>query len=156
MMIRLARTLLVALLSLLLLGGCQNLSTREGVATGIGGLVGGALGHQVGGGSGRTIATVIGAGLGAWIGKEIGTRLTPADQQAMDATLDHAPDGQSERWRNPETGNAYTMTPRRTYQDGARQCRDFNLEVVVDGERRSTNGTACRRPDGQSWNTVEA
>lgn len=156
MTIRLVRALSVALLSLLLLGGCESLDTREGVATGIGGILGGVLGHQVGGGSGRTIATVIGAGLGAWIGREIGARLTREDRQAMDATLDGAADGETERWRNPETGNTYTMTPRRTYQDADRQCRDFDLEVVVDGERRATNGTACRRPDGESWNTVEA
>lgn len=156
MMNRLVRMSSVALLGLLLLGGCETMDTREGVATGIGGLVGGLVGHQFGSGSGRTVATVIGVGLGAWIGREIGARLTREDRRAMDATLDGTADGETERWRNAETGNAYAMTPRHTYLDADRQCRDFDLEVVVDGERRATNGTACRREDGEAWNTVEA
>lgn len=156
MTIRLVRALSVALLSLVLLGGCENLDTREGIATGVGGVIGGLLGNQVGGGSGRTIATVIGAGLGAWIGSEIGARLTREDREAMDTTLDTVDDGKAKTWRSPETGNTYTMTPQSTYQDADQQCRDFDLEVVVDGERRTTNGTACRRADGDSWNTVEA
>lgn len=140
----------------LLLGGCQSLDSRgcEGVGTGLGALVGGIIGSQVGSGSGRTAATVVGVGLGALIGREIGTRLTCEDRQAMSEALDETPAGESRRWRNPETGNEFTMTPRETFARGDQQCRHFEMQVLVDGEPRSTEGTACRRPDDQTWSTV--
>ncbi|WP_276316641.1 glycine zipper 2TM domain-containing protein [Halomonas flagellata] len=148
------RRLSVVLLGLFLLGGCQTTSTGEGVGTGLGALIGAGLGSQVGSGSGRTAAMLIGAGLGAWLGREIGIRLTREDQRAMSAALDRTPDGTSEKWRNPQTGNEFTMTPRETFERGDQQCRHFEMQVVVDGEPRRTDGTACRRPDDQEWSTV--
>lgn len=150
--------LAVVLLSLSLLGGCQNLATNSdtcrGVSTGLGALVGGLLGTQVGKGSGRTAAVVIGAGLGALIGREVGTRFTCEDREAMDTVLDETPDGESEHWRNSRTGNRFIVTPQETYQRDGQQCRDYQMEVIVDGERRQADGTACRRPEDQAWTTV--
>lgn len=146
----------LVLLSLLLLGGCQTLDSRgcKGVSAGLGALLGGAIGSQVGSGSGRTAATVVGVGLGALIGHEIGTRLTCEDRQAMSTVLDTTPAGESESWHNPQTGNDFTMTPQETFERGDQQCRHFEMQVVVDGEPRRTEGTACRRPDDQEWITV--
>ncbi|GGX89833.1 hypothetical protein GCM10007160_16540 [Litchfieldella qijiaojingensis] len=150
------RMLSVILLSLFLLSGCQSLGPRgcEGVSTGIGAVIGGLLGSQVGSGSGRTASMVIGAGLGGLIGREIGTRFTCEDQQEMGAVLERADDGETESWRNPQTGNEFTMTPRDTFEQNGQQCRHFDMQVVVDGEPRSADGTACRRPDGQTWTTI--
>lgn len=39
------------------------------------------------------------------------------------------------------------MTP-----DG-RQCREFQQEVTIDGQRQEAYGTACLQPDG-SWEVV--
>jgi surface antigen len=140
----------------LLIGGCQTLETRncEGVSTGVGALIGGVLGSRIGDGSERTAATLVGAGLGGLIGREIGTRLTCEDRQAMNAVLDRTDDGESASWRNPETGNQFTLTPRETFEQGNQQCRHFDMEVVVDGKPRNTDGTACRRPDDQMWTTI--
>lgn len=154
------RFLLALLMSLLLLGGCQTFgngsdtSACRGVSTGIGALIGGLLGAQVGGGSGRTAAAVVGTGLGAYIGHEIGARFTCEDRQAMGEALDRTVDGESESWRNPRNGNEFTVTPQQTFQRGDQQCRAYEMEVVVDGEPRRADGTACRRPDEQSWTTV--
>lgn len=154
LMARTFRLLFILLLCLFTLGGCQTTSTGEGVGTGLGALIGAGLGSQVGSGSGRTAAILIGAGLGAWLGREIGIRLTREDQRSMSSALDRMPDGEPERWRNPETGHDFTMTPRNTFERGDQQCRDFEMVVLVDGEPRSTTGTACRRPDDQEWTTV--
>ncbi|MFC3284523.1 RT0821/Lpp0805 family surface protein [Litchfieldella rifensis] len=151
---RTTRILAVLLLSLFTLGGCQNLSTCEGASTGLGALLGGVIGSQIGDGSGRTAAMVIGASMGGLIGREIGTRFTCEDRQTMGAVLDRTPDGESQSWRNANTGSEYTVTPQETFQQGDQQCRHFDMEVVVDGERRRTDGTACRRPDDQAWTTV--
>ncbi|TDR54378.1 surface antigen [Halomonas ventosae] len=151
-MLRLAFILLLSLL----LGACQTVDSSrcEGISTGLGAVIGGVLGSQVGSGSGRTAATIVGAGLGAWIGREIGIRLTCEDRREMSTVLDETPTGESRSWSNPETGNVYTMTPQAPYNQGDQQCRDFEMQVMVDGEPRSTEGTACRRPDDQAWTSV--
>ncbi|WP_170064053.1 glycine zipper 2TM domain-containing protein [Halomonas heilongjiangensis] len=150
----LRRLSVLLLLGLFLLGGCQTTSTGEGVGTGLGALIGAGLGSQVGSGSGRTAAMLVGAGLGAWLGREIGIRMTRGDQRAMNTALDRTPDGASESWRNPQTGHEFTVTPQETFPRGDQQCRHFEMEVLVDGEPRSTTGTACRRPEDQAWTTV--
>ncbi|MCL7939708.1 glycine zipper 2TM domain-containing protein [Halomonas sp. ATCH28] len=158
MALSLSSTLRVAFIMLLslLLGACQTVDSSrcEGISTGLGAVIGGVLGSQVGSGSGRTAAAIVGAGLGALIGREIGTRLTCEDRQAMSEALDETPAGESRSWSNPETGNAFTMTPQETFTQGDQQCRHFEMQVMVDGEPRRTEGTACRRPDDQTWSTV--
>ncbi|QTF90890.1 glycine zipper 2TM domain-containing protein, partial [Halomonas sp. BM-2019] len=123
-MARIARLLGILLLSLFMLGGCQTTSSGEGIGAGLGALIGAGVGSQVGSGSGRTTAVLIGAGLGAWLGREIGIRLTREDQRAMSSALDRTPDGESETWRNPETGHDFTMTPQRSFERDDQQCRD--------------------------------
>ncbi|MDI5891505.1 glycine zipper 2TM domain-containing protein [Halomonas rhizosphaerae] len=149
------RVVFIMLLSLLL-GGCQTVDSSrcEGISTGLGAVIGGVIGSQLGSGTGRTAATVVGAGLGAWIGREIGARMTCEDRQEMSTVLDETPAGESRSWSNPETGNVYTMTPQSPFAKGDQQCRHFEMQVVVDGEPRRTEGTACRRPDDQAWSTV--
>ncbi|SHE74806.1 Surface antigen [Modicisalibacter ilicicola DSM 19980] len=148
----------IVMLSLVWLGGCQSLSsspeTCRNVSTGFGALVGGLFGSQVGDGSGRTAAMVIGAGLGAFIGREVGTRFTCEDRKAMDAVLDTTPDGKSQDWHNPRTGNRFIVTPQNTFQRDGQECRAYQMDVIVDGELRQADGTACRRQEDDAWTTV--
>ncbi|MEE8140260.1 MAG: RT0821/Lpp0805 family surface protein, partial [Alphaproteobacteria bacterium] len=62
--------------------------------------------------------------------------------------------GTQGRWQNPDTGNAGTITPTRTYRlaDGT-TCREFEQMVIAEGISASARGTACRQPDA-SWRLV--
>jgi surface antigen len=159
---RIVRGLSVAVISAVALVGCNSGAHGGGgdsikplLGTVIGGVAGGYAGSHIGGGSGKLWATGAGAVLGALIGNEIGKSLTRADKayaaQATQATLERQPSGTTGQWRNPDSGNAGTVTPTRTYQTNrGRYCREFQQTVIVGGREQSAYGTACRMPDG-SW-----
>lgn len=69
-------------------------------------------------------------------------------------SLEYYRSGTQGRWQNPDTGNAGTITPTRTYQrDDGTYCREFELMVIAGGLSGQTRGTACRQPDA-SWRLV--
>jgi surface antigen len=64
------------------------------------------------------------------------------------------PSGQSVAWQNPDSGNAGTVMPTRTYQTASGQyCREYQQTISVGGERHQSYGTACRQPDG-TWRII--
>lgn len=155
------RGLAVATVSAFALVGCQtgahgdSGSVKPLLGAVIGGLAGGAAGSQIGGGSGKLWATGAGAVLGAFIGSEVGKSLSRADQayaaRTTQNTLERQPSGTTGHWRNPDSGHAGTVTPRRTYQTrSGRYCREFTQTIRVGGQQQRAYGTACRMPDG-SW-----
>ena len=117
-----------------------------------GALVGGVLGHQIGGGNGKTLATIGGAALGGFVGSRIGRNMDQDDQRKAAQALETSPDERATAWRNPNTGEAYSVTPKRTYQGAEGPCRDFETTTEIDGRRETVRGTACRQGDG-SWKT---
>jgi surface antigen len=133
--------------------GCENPPTKEQKGTVAGAVVGGVVGSTIGGGAGRTTAIVVGTVAGMLIGGHIGRRMDEADKLKAAQALESAPTGQQTTWRNPDSGNQYTMTPTRTYDSGGNPCRDFNVDATVDGKKETVTGTACRQPDG-SWKTT--
>jgi surface antigen len=143
--------------SALLLAGCANggPGPKEAIG-GLGGAVlGGLGGSQIGDGRGQLIATGAGAVIGALVGSEIGRSLDRADKLYMarttQRTLETAPSGSTGSWSNPDSGNAGTVTPQRTYQTaGGAYCREFSQTVMIGGRTQEAYGTACRQPDG-SW-----
>ncbi|MFN2310279.1 MAG: RT0821/Lpp0805 family surface protein, partial [Gammaproteobacteria bacterium] len=54
------------------------------------------------------------------------------------------------QWRNPDTGNQYTVTPTHTYENPTGPCREYSIDAVVGGRPDKVYGTACRQADG-SW-----
>jgi uncharacterized protein YcfJ len=80
----------------------------------IGGVVGGVLGAQVGEGHGRTAATIIGTIVGAAAGGAVGRSMDATDRMKTAHTLETVRTGVPARWRNPDTGNQYTVTPTRS------------------------------------------
>ena len=69
-------------------------------------------------------------------------------------SLEYYRSGTQGRWQNPDTGNAGTLTPTRTYRlaDGT-YCREFEQMAIAEGVTARTRGTACRQPDA-SWRLV--
>lgn len=132
---------------------CSNIKTWVGGAVGAAG--GGLLGSQFGGGSGKLVTTGAGVLLGALAGAEAGKSLDEADclsiQHSQQAALEHATDGASVPWNNPNSGHGGTVTPVRTFQEpNGTYCREYQTMITVDGQAQRGHGTACRMPDG-SW-----
>jgi len=137
----------------LALVACENPPTKEQKGTAAGAVVGGVVGSTVGGGTGRTVAIVAGTLAGALIGGHIGQKMDEADRLKAAQALENTPTGQPASWKNPDSGDQYTMTPTRTYETSAGPCRDFTVNAMVDGKPEKVQGSACRQADG-TWKTT--
>jgi surface antigen len=131
--------------------GCQT-ATKEDTGQVVGGLLGGVLGSQVGKGKGRTAAIIAGTLAGAYFGGKIGKSMDEADRQKAYNSLEYNQTNQPSSWRNPDSGNAYTVTPTNTYNSASGPCRDYTTEVVIDGRRETATGTACR--ENGTWRVI--
>ena len=125
-------------------GSCN----RETIGALLGGAVGGVLGSAVGNGDGRTIATIGGTLIGIFVGKAIGRHLDEMDKACVDRTLEYAPNFRTVTWSNPETGTEYWVTPKNTYIERERRCRDYTTETLFQGSLKRVTGTACRDDSG--------
>jgi surface antigen len=132
------------------LAGCAAPPTQEQAGMVIGGVLGGVLGSQVGGGHGRTAATIIGSIAGAVIGGLVGRSMDDTDRLKTAHALESVRTGVPSTWRNPDSGNQYTVVPTRTYDTGTGPCREYTIDARVGGKPEKVYGTACRQADG-SW-----
>ena len=149
------RMALVGLIALTMgLAGCSgNPGDKEALGTILGAVGGGIAGSQVGKGRGKLVATGIGTLLGAAIGNEIGKSLDRADRLAMQRTtqqsLEKAKTGATSTWKNPDSGNQGTITPKKTY------CREAGRNLLPPARRNLSSSrtvyplarprkTACR------------
>ena len=148
------RTICLALGTVLAAAGCATQPTQEQTGMVIGGVLGGVLGHQVGRGSGQTAATIIGTIVGAAVGGAVGRSMDETDRMKTAATLETVRTGVPSTWRNPDTGNQYTVVPTRTYDTAQGPCREYTVDAVVAGKKEKVYGTACRQPDG-SWRAMD-
>jgi surface antigen len=124
--------------------------TQRESGTVVGGVVGGALGNQFGHGAGNVAMTAVGAIAGAMIGGAIGQNMDDTDQLKAMHAMERSRTNESTTWVNPDSGNRYTVTPTRTYDDGGRHCRDYSTRAYIGGRQELVHGTACRQSDG-SW-----
>ena len=143
----------IPLSAAVLLGGCATQATQEQTGMVIGGIMGGVLGSTVGRGHGRTAATILGTVAGAAIGGAVGRSMDDTDRMKTGAALENVRTGVPSSWRNPDTGNAYTVVPTRTYETAQGPCREYTVDAVVGGKKDKVYGTACRQADG-SWRVV--
>jgi surface antigen len=124
---------------------------RERLLAVLGGVIGGAAGSQIGHGDSKTVATIAGTVIGVLVGQSIGRHMDRIDQNCTGQTLEYAPDHVPVSWTDPDTGNAYRVTPVRTYPAaGSGYCREYQMDALIGGRRQQIYGTACRQPDG-SW-----
>lgn len=114
----------------------------------IGGLLGGVLGSQVGGGSGRTAAIIAGTLIGSHVGSRVGITMDEVDRMRTAQSLETVRTGVPSQWRNPDTGNQYTVVPTRTYNTASGPCREYTMDAVIGGRNEKVYGTACRTADG--------
>ena len=142
----------VELCSAVALSGCTNYGRQEQSGMVIGGALGGLLGSQVSGKNDdwRTAAIVAGTLAGAAIGGSIGRTMDDVDRMKTAQTLEVVRTDVSSSWRNPDTGNQYSVTPTQTTMTAAGPCRDYTIDATIQGRPETVYGTACRQPDG-SW-----
>lgn len=136
-----------------LLTGCATQPTQEQTGMVVGGVVGGVLGSQIGRGHGSTAGTILGSIAGAAIGGALGRSMDDTDRMKTGLALENVRTGVPSTWRNPDTGNAYTVVPTRTYETAQGPCREYTVDAVVAGKKDRVYGTACRQADG-SWRTT--
>lgn len=135
------------------LAACAAPPSQEQTGTVLGGALGGVLGSQVGGGDGRTAATIAGTLAGALVGGAIGRSMDQTDRLKVSRSLETERTGAASHWRNPDSGNQYTVTPTRTYETAGTPCREYTVDGVVGGRKEKIYGTACRQADG-TWRTT--
>lgn len=149
------KILLLSLTTVLFISSCTNLTNRD-VGTVSGGVVGGLLGSQIGGGSGQIAAGFGGALLGAYLGGRIGQYMDRIDRMEMQHVLESAPTGKVVSWKNPDTGNRFSVQPTKTYYKANNQnqpCREYTTNAIIGGKTEQIYGKACRQADG-SWRVV--
>jgi surface antigen len=130
--------------------GCDSL-TKQDVGAVTGGTVGALVGSRFGKGYGRTVAVAAGSIAGALIGGQIGKSMDKADQKQVSRTLESSKTNQTTSWSNPDTGNRYAVTPKKTnYQNNGQPCREYTTKAWIAGKQQTVYGTACRQADG-SW-----
>ena len=152
------KTVIVAAAALAL-AACSG-GEKEKAGTVIGAGLGALAGAHVGKGSGKLFAVAVGTMAGAALGSEVGKSLDRADRLAMRRSTQNALEknrtGAASEWRNPDSGNAGTVTPTRTYRtEAGRYCREYRQTITVGGRTEEGYGRACRQPDG-SWRIVES
>ena len=146
--------ILMSVLFAVAVSGCENSSiNKQDVGVVTGGILGGVLGNQIGGGTGRVVATIGGTLVGAFLGGSIGKSMDDIDRMKMNTALETTRTGQTSSWQNPDNGNAYTVTPTKTYHSAGRPCRDYTTVGIIGGKRQTIYGRACRQADG-SWQAV--
>ena len=134
------------------LASCSNQPSKQDIGTVTGGVLGGVLGSQVGKGTGRDVAIIAGALAGAYLGSAIGKSMDETDRLKTAQAMESNPTGRATSWRNPDTGNTYTVMPTKTYETETGPCRDFTTKAIIGGKQETIYGTACRQADG-SWKT---
>ena len=125
------------------------MTTTQTIGTGVGGVVGGVLGSNVGDGRGRTTAIIGGTLIGAMLGGAVGKSMDEVDEMKARQALESQPTGQTYAWTNPDSGAQYAMTPTRTFETQNRPCRDYTMQVNMDGQQETVRGTACRNQFGE-------
>lgn len=130
------------------LGISSGRCNRQVVGTVVGGIVGGVIGHNVIHSRDKNLGTAAGVIIGAIVGNQIGRNMDNADANCTNQVLERASDGQVVRWKNPDTGYQYAVTPYKTYQrEDGRYCRDYTT-VVKSSKTSQYRQTACRSDQG--------
>jgi len=94
---------------------------------------------------------------GALLASDVGAGILGSDVPLARRAVEEAHGtraGARLEWRNPETGNAGSVTPvREGYAQDGSFCREYHQSLTVSGRTGQVLGISCRQPDGQ-WRLV--
>jgi len=109
----------------------------------IGSVVGVGIGTYVGRGSDPLTVAALAVG-GMVLGHEVGSTFDKVDQMyatmLLRNSLSNSRDGEQRTWKNPEKNIQVNTTPHNTQGT----CREFITSVIVNGNQRDVEGTACK------------
>lgn len=135
-----------------LISACASPPNREQTGMVIGGVLGGVVGSEIGQGTGRTTATILGTLIGSSINGSVGKSMDDTDRLKTAHALENVRTGVASSWRNPDSGNRYTVVPTRTIENASGPCREYTVDATIGGSKEKVTGTACRQADG-GWKT---
>ncbi len=151
------RIILLLIITSLIASCADDPNRKQNMGTILGGATGALIGSTLGGGDGNLVAIGAGAVAGAFIGNKIGASMDKVDamqaEQTAQNSLESSPSGKTSTWKNPDTGNSGSFTPKKPYETERGYCREFTQQIIVAGKTQNGYGTACRQPDG-SWKIV--
>ena len=88
------------------------------------------------------------------------TRLTGEElkefRAALMKVLDEAPEGTTVEWKAPKTPFVSKITPRKSFTDGKRQCRDATVESDARDLFQRGVYTFCKQANGEWQFTIPA
>ena len=149
---RLAMLLITAILAMAL-AACQSAGTKESKGAGLGAAIGFVVGYAASDDN-KSGNAVLGLLVGSMIGSKIGKSMDNRDRAKQRNALEKNRTNQPTAWTNPDTGNRYRVTPKRTYRSANKApCREYETEAYVRGERQVYRGRACRDANG-NWTEV--
>ncbi len=134
--------------------------TGSFLGTGLGAIAGGVVGSQIGRGGGRAVATGVGVVTGAVIGNQVGQSIDNANRSnyPLSPSYSYDPDGTPfSAGYVPYTANYVAppaMPPIYVDPSAGTYCRPFSQEILIDGQRQESYGTACLQPDG-TWRVTQ-
>ncbi|MBF0139840.1 MAG: glycine zipper 2TM domain-containing protein [Magnetococcales bacterium] len=130
-----------------IISGCES---KAQSGAGLGALGGGLIGSLAGPSKNRKENALIGAAVGGLLGYAVGNEMDKADRAKISDTLEKGRSNQVSQWTNPDTGRTYAVTPMAAKTVNGRNCRDVEIDAVVDGKHDRATHTACRNADG-TW-----
>lgn len=133
--------------SLLFLPGCFDNKAQQGA--GIGALGGGMVGGLLGPSKNREQNALIGAAVGGALGYLVGHEMDQNDQIKVNQALETNRSYQTSRWVNPDSGTQYAVTPHPAQQVDGRECREMEIQTLIDGKTNTQTKVACRNTNGQ-------
>jgi surface antigen len=129
--------------------GCESMTTKQKIGTGVGAVAGAALVTQLGGGSGKTSAILLGGTLGGVVGYSLASMMENSDVTQMtegwDTELDKSVHSQ---WVNENTQIAYESTASSAWTVEGNWCRNYQTSAIIDGKKETIEGIACLGDDG--------
>jgi surface antigen len=141
---------MVAVSWALALPGWATVSPHERAAMDVGRVLDKVLEARAGESREGAIGTVMRAVVKALLGEAMARSMDNTDLMMTLLALENDRAGVRSRWRNPHTGNLYSVTSTRTYDASGRACLEYSTEAVIGGKQDKVHGTACRQKDG-SW-----
>lgn len=140
--------------SALLLTACSTNTRQENTLLGAasGAVVGGLAGGAIGSGGG---AVAVGAVAGAIIGGVIGHSMESSDNMHMARAMNNNRTNHASHWRNNHNNVRYSVKPtsRIMAYKGYTHCRSYTTNAVINGQKQTMSGVACRQADG-SWRSM--
>ncbi|MCB1733953.1 MAG: hypothetical protein H6981_09700 [Gammaproteobacteria bacterium] len=136
-----------------LLGGCAS-TNNANTGAAVGGLSGALLGSWTGADEHHSRNAILLGLIGAGVGYAVGNEMDKTDAQQVGRVLETGPSNAPVSWRNPDSGNQYTATPRPAYEYGGKVCREVEIDGWVGGRPEVVEATACRQPNG-NWVLAE-